>query len=260
MAVSLIISTYNWSQALKICLDTVLYQTQLPDEVIIADDGSTNETRVMISEFSKNSPIPIHHIWQEDIGFRKTLIMNKAIKVASSDYIIQIDGDMLLHKNFIEDHLCFAKKGYFTRGGRTSIGPIRSNIFKPSNPKVLNINPIKSSNIFNAFRIPFLSKIFSTLSVDIMHTKGCNMAYWKSDFIAVNGYNNNITGWGHEDIELAIRLFNSGIKMRKLKFKAIAFHISHAYNPRDNERRNLEISENALKMKIKVANNGYNEL
>lgn len=259
MKVSLVISTYNWPKALKLCLKTVLHQTQYPCEVIIADDGSTEETSEMIKELQPNFQIPIKHIWHEDKGFRKSTIMNKAIKAATGDYIIQIDGDILIHPYFIEDHLSIAEAGYFVRGGRSLINALKTKFFLRRvtfQPQKYNL--IKSSNKFNAFRIPFLSKLFSGVSEDVTHVKGCNMAYWKKDFIAVNGYNNDINGWGHEDIELAIRFHNSGIKMKKIKFKAIAYHLYHPINSRKNEEKNWEISKVAANERLIRANNGYN--
>lgn len=95
---SLLISTYNWCEALNLCLNSVLRQSQQPDEIVIADDGSREDTKLLIADFSKKSPVPIIHVWHEDIGFRKTIILNKAIAKCSSDYIIQIDGDLILHK------------------------------------------------------------------------------------------------------------------------------------------------------------------
>lgn len=261
MKVSLVISTYNWPQALKLCLKAVLHQTQYPYEVIIADDGSAVETANMIKELQTDFPIPITHVWHEDNGFRKTVIMNKAVKAAKGDYIIQIDGDILIHPYFIEDHLSVAEPGYFIRGGRSLINALKTKFFLHRiafHPQKSNL--IKSSNKFNAFRIPFLSRAFSGVSEDVTHVKGCNMAYWKKDFIAVNGYNNDMNGWGHEDIELAIRLHNSGVQMKKIKFKAIAYHLHHPFNPRNCEERNLEISNLALHGKLRRAENGYDNL
>ena len=53
MTVSLIISTYNSPKALDLCLMSVLQQSVLPDEVLIADDGSNEETRKIVEEFKK---------------------------------------------------------------------------------------------------------------------------------------------------------------------------------------------------------------
>ncbi|MEG1563898.1 MAG: glycosyltransferase family 2 protein [Bacteroides sp.] len=261
MKVSLIISTYNWPEALKLCLKTILHQTQYPHEIIIADDGSTVETANMIKNLQTDYPIPIKHIWHEDKGFRKTIIMNKAIKAATGDYIIQIDGDILVHPCFIEDHVSAAAPGFFARGGRTLINALKTKFFLRRialHPQKSNLT--RSNNKFNAFRIPFLSKAFSKTSDDVMHVKGCNLAYWKSDFVAINGYNNDINGWGHEDIELVIRLHNSGIKMKKIKFKAIAFHLHHTFNSRNCEKKNMDMTKQALYSKLTRVENGYDNV
>ena len=104
ITISLIIATYNWPEALRLCLDSILRQTILPSEIIIADDGSDERTTKLIHEFTQNASFPIFHEWHEDRGFRKTIVLNKAISKASSSYIIQIDGDIIASPNFIEDH------------------------------------------------------------------------------------------------------------------------------------------------------------
>jgi len=97
-AASLLISTYNWPRALELCLRSALDQTRLPEEILIADDGSTDETKTVIDELRKISKVPVHHFWHEDKGFRKTIILNEAIRQSRSEYIIQTDGDILLQR------------------------------------------------------------------------------------------------------------------------------------------------------------------
>ena len=99
MTISLIISTYNWPEALSRCLDSVMSQTVQPTEIIIADDGSTIETKHVIDDYSRRSVVPIVHVWHEDDGFRLSMIRNKAIVRAKGEYIIQIDGDVVLEKH-----------------------------------------------------------------------------------------------------------------------------------------------------------------
>ena len=111
ISTSLIISTYNRSDALELCVKSVLRQSLLPDEIIIADDGSK----------AASSEVTIIHVWHEDLGFRLASIRNKAIAKASKEYIIQIDGDIVLHKDFVKDHVHFAKKGSFVTGSRVLI-------------------------------------------------------------------------------------------------------------------------------------------
>src|ERR1700761_2184882 len=115
---SLNISTYNWPQALNLCLLSVKAQKVLPDEVIIADDGSTDETKTLIEIFQKDFSVPIKHVWQPDEGFQLAKIRNKGIAASSYEYIIQVDGDLILHPHFIADHIAFSKKNTFVSGSR----------------------------------------------------------------------------------------------------------------------------------------------
>ena len=121
MKISLIITTFNWPESLLLVLKSVKNQTLKPDEIVIADDGSDEKTKNLISSFQKQFDINIIHSWQEDNGFRAARSRNKAIFKSSGDYIIMIDGDMVLHNNFINDHLINIENGYFIQGTRSLI-------------------------------------------------------------------------------------------------------------------------------------------
>ena len=121
MRISLIISTYNSPEALDVCLRSVLRQTSSPYEVIIADDGSTDSTPEVIDRFTKEAKFPVVHVWQKNEGFRLATIRNKAIARAKGDYIVQIDGDIMLHPEFIADHAAAAVRGHFVCGSRVLI-------------------------------------------------------------------------------------------------------------------------------------------
>ena len=118
MRVSLIITTYNWPESLILVLRSIENQTIFPEEVVIADDGSNNETKNVIAKFQKKSKLKIIHSWQEDYGFRVAKSRNKAIAKSSGDYIILIDGDVILDSKFIRDHIDNAEPGYFVQGTR----------------------------------------------------------------------------------------------------------------------------------------------
>jgi glycosyltransferase involved in cell wall biosynthesis len=121
MKTSLLISTYNWPRALELVLLSAANQKVMPDEILIADDGSTEETKDLIESFKKKLLIPIYHFWHEDKGFRKSIILNKAIASAKGDYIIQVDGDCIMHKNFVGDHKAMAKQNTYLYGSRVNI-------------------------------------------------------------------------------------------------------------------------------------------
>lgn len=259
-SVSLIISTYNWPQALNLCLKSVINQTQLPEEVIIADDGSGLVTKQLIDSLRVEFDIPVHHVWHEDVGFRKSLILNKAIKEALGKYIIQIDGDVILDKNFVKDHLSVAEKNTFIRGTRAHL---KKNIL----PGIFENEQIQFSfygkgimNRFNALRIPALAWMFSKKKMSSKGVRGCNTAFWKEDFVAINGYDNNLQGWGCEDVEFAARLVNIGVMKKGLKFKAVQYHIIHRVNSRNQHTKHKVLLQKTLEDRVRVCRNGYHEI
>lgn len=214
----------------------------LPDEIIIADDGSKKETGEFVQLYSKTSKIAIQYIWQPDEGFQLCRIRNKAIAIAKFDYIIQIDGDLILHKDFIKDHLNFKKYGFFVTGSRVMLTQkITNELLNESKPDIKKY--VKKRKLYlNGMRISFLQEFFAlrykNKNQNKYTVKGCNMAFWKKDLLAVNGYDENLTGWGSEDSELAIRLIQYGIKKRFLKFGAVCYHLNHKVASREMEERN----------------------
>ncbi|MDM8176212.1 MULTISPECIES: glycosyltransferase family 2 protein [Olivibacter] len=238
--VALVISTYNWPEALHQVLVSVRNQYILPDEVLIADDGSDSRTKNLISSFKQEFPVPIRHFWHPDEGFRKAIIMNAAIASSSSDYIVQIDGDIIVHPNFIKDHIEEAEKGCYIKGSRVLLSSLKTSRILASKEKRVTIKPYSCgiTNRLNACRLPSLSKLFIKKHKRSHDLRGCNCAYWKKDFVAINGYNNELQGWGHEDIELAARFINLGLLQKTVKLKAICYHLDHPYNPRLSEQAN----------------------
>ena len=227
IGVSLIISTYNWPAALRKSLESVKRQYLLPNEVIIADDGSTEETRELIELYKKDFPVPLQHSWIEDKGFRLSKSRNEALKKAKYDYIVQIDGDIILHKYFIYDHVHFANKETFVRGSRVLLDKNLSE--KIFSSKIISPNVFMhgTTNFFNGLRIPLFQRVFNFKYRSIIGIRGCNMAYWRKDALAVNGYNEEIQGWGREDSEFVARLVNSGKYKRVLRLGGIEYHIYH---------------------------------
>ena len=236
--VTLLISTYNWPEALALVFKSIGNQTMMPDEILIADDGSKMETKEIIDRFRLKMQIPVVHFWHEDQGFRKTVIMNEALNKSNGKYIIQIDGDIILHPKFIADHVAEAKIGFYIKGSRAMLSQKKTEEILST--KRITINPFSYGvgNKINASRIAMFSRIFRGDKLRSDNLRGCNFSFWKEDFIAVNGYNNDMQGWGHEDIEMAARLTNLGIKQRQLKLKAVCYHLYHIINSRFNENIN----------------------
>lgn len=258
--VTLLISTYNWEDALRLCLLSASVQTVAPHEIVIADDGSREETRRLIDEFRTILKVPIVHVWQEDKGFRKTLILNKAIAQAKGDYIIQVDGDVILERHFIQDHIEMMQRGYFVCGSRTKLGSlvtrrlIKEVSYKPS------VSELKLSFILNGFRSKTLRTFLAERYARVIdHMRGCNLAFWKNDFIAINGYDENLLEWGHEDGELVYRLHFLGVKKKALKMGGIVYHLWHKESSRSNEGIHLSALEEVKKNHTKWCDNGIDK-
>ena len=256
---SLVTPTYNWSEALELLLLSVLNQTVLPNEVIIADDGSRDDTKHLIEKFQEKFPIPLIHIWHEDLKNRKPKIMNKAIAITKNDYIIEIDGDIIMNKYFIEDHLSFAQKGHYLFGSRVNIQEkLLVNLFSK---KIIEFNLISKGikKRGRTIRIPFLMNFAKSVPHRSLKLRGCNMSFWKDDFIKINGFNEDLVGWGIDDSEMIQRLHNIGIKGKRLKFAGIAYHIYHKEQSKTHFEINNQIERETTEKKLTFIEKGINQ-
>lgn len=254
-------STYNWPEALDLVLKSVQAQTVMPDEILIADDGSREETRQVIDSYRDKISSPIKHIWHEDEGYRKCRIMNKAVAASEADYIIQIDGDCILHKKFIEDHISRVQANTFLYGSRVNV--LQDAVKEVFEKRVTKFG-VFSKLIKNRTRnlhIPFLGRKYKPEVKYSRKIRGCNLSFWKKDFIAVNGYNNVFEGWGRDDSDLTIRLTNNGVQSCRIRYMAIVYHIWHKdslRNEKDLKEKDQKDAE-ALEQKIIRYESGINE-
>ncbi|HLF52046.1 glycosyltransferase family 2 protein [Flavobacterium sp.] len=256
---SLITPTYNWPEALELLLLSVMNQTVLPNEVIIADDGSGKDTRHLIETFQKKFPVPLIHIWHEDIKNRKPKIMNQAIAAAKYDYIVEIDGDIIMNKHFVEDHLTFAEKGHYLFGSRVNIQEkLLPDLFSK---KTIHFNffskGIKKRG--RTIRIPFLMNFAKSVDQRSSKLRGCNMSFWREDFIKINGFNESLVGWGIDDSEMIQRLHNIGIRGKRLKNAGIAYHIYHKEQSKSHLEINNEIERLTTEKKLTFIEKGINQ-
>jgi len=256
---SLVTPTYNWPEALNLLLKSILNQTHLPDEVIIADDGSKKETTELIKTYQDKFPIPLIHVWHEDKGNRKPRIMNKAIARANYEYIIEIDGDIIMHRHFVKDHLRFAKKGQYLYGSRVNIQ--KSFLKDLFSKEIVNFNyfskGIKKRG--RTIHFPLLTSLYKPVEIRSKKLRGCNMSFWRSDFVKVNGFNENLVGWGIDDSEMIQRLHNIGIVGKRLKFAGIVYHIYHKEQSKSHIEVNLEIERQAKKENLKTIDKGVSQ-
>ncbi|MBP6386680.1 MAG: glycosyltransferase [Pseudarcicella sp.] len=258
--ISLLITTYNRPEALNLVLMSALAQSLLPHEIIIADDGSTESTKDLIAGFQDQRLVPIYHVWQPDEGFKLSAIRNKAIAQAKGEFICMIDGDLLLHNDFIQIIENMAVRNTFYQGKRVLLDENKTEQIILSE-KIPNITFFSNGfkNRLNTVSSKLLSSILSKRINSIRAVKGCSMHFWKEDALAVNGFNEDFIGWGREDSEFVSRLLNYGVKRKNIILGAVGYHLHHQEASRKMLPENDLILEQTLKFKKMVCENGINK-
>lgn len=243
-SIAVIVSTFNSPEYLRRVLDGYRAQSRYPDELIVADDGSTDETARLVAAFAKEAPFAVRHVWHEDLGFRLAEIRNRAIAATTADYLLFSDGDCLPHPQFVEDHGRMMRRGTFVTGKRILVGPELSESFSWQGVAKAFLCCLKGemSGCHHLIRLPWL--VFSRQGSKGL--RGCNMAVFRSDLLAVNGFNERITGWGREDSELVARLFARGLIRREAPFAAVVLHLWHPENNRSSLAENDRLLEESL--------------
>jgi glycosyltransferase involved in cell wall biosynthesis len=232
----LVVTTFEWPAALVRVLASIAGQSRWPDEVIVADDGSSRATVDVVRGFELQARCPVRFVTQPHDGFQAGRIRNAAIATTGCDYVVLLDGDMVAHPRFIEDHLMHARSGCFSQGvripldaraTRTQLAP-GSGIPGPLSP---GLGGLRRSY---AVRSPAMSVLLRRAANGIVAIKSCNQGFWRSDLVSVNGFDEAMRGWGSEDKELCARLENAGVRRRTLLFAAVAFHLDHPPAPRNS--------------------------
>lgn len=233
MQIGVIISTYNNPQWLEKTFWGYMSQLRKADEIIVADDGSGKETRKLIEKYSEY--LPLRHVWHPDKGFRKTKILNKALSVAESEYLIFTDQDCVPRNDFVLTHERLSRKGRFLSGGYFKLPMALS--------QLITHEDIADGN---AFRLPWLRKnglslnfkcsklvggnLFPRLMNLITPThatwNGMNSSGWRDNLIEIDGFDERMQ-YGGEDRELGERLINYGIRPCQIRYSAIVLHLDH---------------------------------
>jgi glycosyltransferase involved in cell wall biosynthesis len=271
LKISVIVSTYNWPRALNIALDCLCRQNDSNYEIIVADDGSKTETKDLVKKYQKKfvGKKTIKYVWQEDRGFRLARIRNLAVKAASGEYLVFIDGDCLAPPTYLQKHRKLMEKGWMIRGQRILTSKDFTN-------KILEGDIDYKNNKFWTFEDIFYNKIkgnfnrFSpALEIPILwmrkiapkhwgSVRGCNMAIWKEDYIKINGSDEYFEGWGAEDSDLSVRLVNSGVRIKNGDFCSYVIHLWHKNSDRIKTDEKMRIVLKRAKEKIVFPTKGIN--
>jgi glycosyltransferase involved in cell wall biosynthesis len=226
---SVVITTYNWPQALELALQALARQDMLPHEVVVADDGSREDTRAMLERVAKDYPVPLRHSWVEDKGFRVSLARNRAIAATSGDYVLLLDGDMVAHPRFVADHVWAGKPNTFVQGMRVLTDEEGRDRLLAHEMDQLGFFDRGLTRRRHTLRIPPLAALSlrTTEGQSGNAIKTCNQGWWRDDLVRLNGFDERFEGWGREDKDLAVRAFHAGLKRRSLRFAGLATHLYH---------------------------------
>lgn len=239
MRLTLAVTTHARADALAQVLACIAAQTRPPDELIVVEDGEDPATAAVSARHAAR------HIRQPHTGFRAARLRNLAIAAATGDYIVFVDGDMLLHPAFIADHRRIARRGRWTQGVRVPLDASATrSLLAAAAPEVPG--PLASGRYGLRrpwlYHAPPLQRALRIVGAGWLAVKSCNQGFWREDLLRANGYDERFVGWGPEDKELCARLRHGGLKSQALLFGGIACHLHHPPAPRDR----LPINERLL--------------
>jgi len=255
-SVGIVISTYNNPEWLEKTLWGYTSQTYPSFELIIADDGSGNETKELIDRFREKYFPGIKHVWHPDKGFQKCKILNDALRAAESEYLIFTDHDCIPRRDFIETHVKYAQDGYFLSGGYFKLPMAISKLISYEDiiyQDTFNLHWLKSKGLKVSFKNTKLynsagfASFMNFITPANASWNGCNSSGWKKDMLAINGFN-EVMQYGGLDREFGERLVNLGIRSKQIRYSAICIHLDH---PRPYKNEELMKKNRAIRNAVK---------
>jgi glycosyltransferase involved in cell wall biosynthesis len=244
--------------ALEVLLQSILHQSEMPNEIIVADNGFSSETEQLMKVYARKFSVPLLHCRSEGED-KLAELKNKALVQANAEYILMVDGDAVLSRDFIKNHKKAAWKKCFVQGPQAFLSETltqqaiaRKITYFPLFGKGLNIG-------FSAVEIPFLSPLFSTKTHHVKEIHGSNLAFWKEDAIQVNGFNEGCTGEHIENSEFAIRLVNNDIKKINLRFGGVMYQLFHSAHTSRELKSESSVLQKSISEQMKYCEQGINQ-
>lgn len=265
-SVGVVFTTYNRPHDLERVLAGYARQTWREFEIVIADDGSGQETRDCIARARKGWGLNIRHVWHEDIGFRKCRILNRAIVETGAEYLIFTDGDCIPHPEFVAGHLALARPGCFISGGCVRLGELASRTIVV--PDVLEGRVFDKSWLTQQgesgmnLRKLILSErpwpvLMNTLTTTRPTWNGHNSSTWREEVLAVNGFDERL-GYGGLDREFGERLERCGLQGVQARYSLICLHLEHPrpYRAREIIDANRQIRRDNARLRVRRTAHG----
>lgn len=265
--VSVVITTYNRSDALLAVLGGLSRQSDRHFEVIVADDGSHEDQRCLILDSEVAKSLRLVHVWHPDIGFTAARIRNRGVAAASSSYVVFLDGDCVPEVDFIAQHKALAQSGFFVNGSRVLLSPELTQRVLAGTEQICGRSRfywLKQRTLGHASKLTHLLRLsdgsrrlareFSWKGI-----RSCNMGVWKADFERVDGFDESFVGWGHEDADFVLRLHHSGVVRKNGYCATEVFHLWHKEASRNNESQNAQLVRERVKTGVIRSTLGYSQ-
>lgn len=254
MRIAIVITTYNRPDALAAVLNGYFAQESPDFELLIADDGSTEETRRLIKDYARRAPFPLRHVWQEDRGFRPAAARNRALAATNAEYVIFSDGDCVPPPRFVSRHRALAEHGFFLSANRVLLS---ERFTHEVLERKLPIHAWGAGRWFLAWLRRDVNRVLPLLELPDWEfrkrspqrwegVKTCNLSAWRADLMRVNGLDESYTGWGLEDSDLVIRLLHADVKHKSARFAAPVFHLWHEEQDRGRFAENQRLLDERL--------------
>lgn len=268
LKISVIVSVYNDIEALSLIIDSLMTQTYKDFEIIISEDCNTVEMKEFVSNYQS---LNLVHIFQEDIGWRKNIALNNAIRKSKGNYLIFLDGDIIPYHNFVEMHYELAQEKHFLSGRRTELGPFFSSLIRH---KKLSYRTLEK---FYLFFFPFLiidkarhaeegfflrPNSYLERKINLKKKKkmmlvGCNFSCFKKDLESINGFDEDyLSPSVGEDVDLSWRFNHIGITYKSVRYIANTFHLFHKRNWGSAFNQNNDMMNKKIKKKLFYCKNG----
>jgi glycosyltransferase involved in cell wall biosynthesis len=264
MPISVVVTTYNRPDALRAVLDGLGAQSNQDFEVIVADDGSRDDTRALVEQASLGFPVRLAHVWQEDAGFRAGAARNRAAERAHGEYLVFLDGDCIPRPDFIERHRALAERGWMVAGNRILL----SEAFTARALRErLPLHAWSAQQWSDARRRGDINRTLPLTHLPLgplrkvaasrwQRVRTCNLGVWTEDFRRVRGFDETFEGWGFEDSDLAVRLLNAGVRRKEGAFATGVLHLWHRENDRRHEGRNWDLLQQRIRSRETLPSRG----
>lgn len=255
MVISVIVSTYNRLDALRVVLRSLAAQTERDFEILVADDGSRPDTGAAVRAFAAECPVPLRHVWHEDLGFRLSHIRNRASAQAKGGYLVFLDGDCAVQPDFVAQHRRLAEPGYMVTGSRILLEQELTRELCQADawdfPTLRRRAPAQRlAGQINKF-LPLYFRLPGQAwrhyrDFVWRRIKGCNLACWAADARAIGGFSEDMTGWGHEDADFVFRLHTHGVRRKSGAWATEVLHLWHRMASADKGEANRVLLQNRI--------------